>query len=339
MEITERRRLKELAANKEMEIAEQRRLKELAAKREMEIAAQSRLKEEVAEKQDESKAKVPENRPVPVIEDLKMLPLLPAIATPRITEEVKTFISQVNHRPSQEIIDEPKVVAEGPKEVVEEVKEVAEEPKEVVEEPKEVAEEIKEAAEEPKELPFSNIWEDNVEVIKNSDPVPASAVMSPVVLILSLFAFLIIVSSIFSETWVDAVVTKLNALIIYGSFVALSIIQEPYTAVGTVLNTHDYKVSLQGDLVVLYSLELLIILSALLAFFKKTTWINSGVVFMTMVPIVIIINIFRVVVACGLALNYGIPFADMCFHSDLVGFVFLFVVLGLISVEFLFSSD
>ena len=197
-------------------------------------------------------------------------------------------------------------------------------------------EEIKRFSSEPSD-PI--VKEEKVNAYKSSNPIPANAITGFLALILSLITFFFIVSSKFLEFWVVALVAKLNALIVHGSFFVLSIIQGACTLEGPILNTYYYKTSLQGDLVAFYSLELLIILAALFAFLKKTACIKKGVVLISLIPLAIIANIFRVVVAFGLALNYGAACADRYFHGVLVGFVFILIILGLILLESLFFSD
>jgi exosortase/archaeosortase family protein len=62
-------------------------------------------------------------------------------------------------------------------------------------------------------------------------------------------------------------------------------------------------------------------------------------VLMSLIPIAIVANIVRVVWACGIALNYGNNTADHYFHGLLAYFVFIFIVLGLMLIEFLSSPD
>jgi exosortase/archaeosortase family protein len=174
---------------------------------------------------------------------------------------------------------------------------------------------------------------------KSEKPIPANAITGFLTLILLSITLFFIVSSKFSEFWVNTLVVKLNALIVYGSFFVLRIIQGACTAEGTVLNTHYYKISLQGDLVALYSMELLIIFAALFIFFQKTTWIKRGVVFISLFPLAIIANIFRVVVAFGLALNYGTAYADRYFYGVLVVLVFIFIALGLLFLDYISSPE
>lgn len=243
----------------------------------MEITEQRRLEQDAAAKELESKTKTSENKPAPVLQDLNPPLLLPVTDNPRIIEEIKTFTSQVNVRPSQEI--------------------------------------------------------------KKKDPLPDDVIRGLFVFILSLPVFLFMVSFKFPESWVNTVAAKLNAVIVDGSFFVLSIIQVSCTVMGAVLKSHHYKVSLQGDLVAFYSIELLIVFAALFALAQKTTWIKRGVIFISLIPLAIIANICRVLLACGLALNYGIISADRYYHGILVGFVFIFIVLGLMFFAFLFSPD
>ena len=183
------------------------------------------------------------------------------------------------------------------------------------------------------------IKEEVAEDIKSEINIPAKSIIGISTLILSLIAFFLIVSSRFSEALVNPVVDRLNALIVYGSYFVLNILQGASVSKGDILSTHYFKLSLQGDLTVLYSLELLIAFAALFIFFQKTAWAKWGRVFMALIPVAVIANIFRVVMAFGLAMNDGPAFADRNFHGILVGVVFVVILLGLMFFEYLTSSD
>ena len=180
---------------------------------------------------------------------------------------------------------------------------------------------------------------ENSGAIKSENHIPAHSIAGIIVLILSLIAFFLIVSSKYSEPWVNPVVAKLNALIVYGSFFVLNILQGASSVQGAVLSTHYYKISIQGDLVAFYSLELLIAFAALFTFFQKTAWEKWGKVFLALIPLAVIAYIFRVVMAFGIALNNSFGLADRCFHGILTGIVFAIILLGLMFFEYLSSSD
>jgi exosortase/archaeosortase family protein len=189
-------------------------------------------------------------------------------------------------------------------------------------------------------LPLSvPVNEENAEAIKSENYIPAHSIAGIIVLILSLIAFFLMVSSKYAETLVDPAVAALNTLIVYGSFFVLNILQGASSVQGVILNTHYYKISLQGDLAALYSLELLIAFAALFAFFQKTALVKWGKVFLALVPLAVIANIFRVVMAFGIALNNSPALADRCFHGILTGIVFAIILLGLMLFEYLSSSD
>jgi exosortase/archaeosortase family protein len=194
-------------------------------------------------------------------------------------------------------------------------------------EPAPVAEEIK-----------PPVIEEKTEAAKSEVQIPAKNIAGVIVLILSIIVFFLIVSSRNSAFWVDPLVAQLNALIAFGSFCVLRILQGA-TLQGAVLSTHYYKVSLQGDLTAVYSLELLIAFAALFIFFQRSAWNKWGRVFMALVPLAVIANIFRVVMAFGYALNYGTGVADRYFHGILVAIVFIILLLGLMFFEYLTSSE
>ena len=183
------------------------------------------------------------------------------------------------------------------------------------------------------------IREEKIEPVVNEVQIPAKNIAGVVVLILSIIVFFLIISSKNSEAWVAPLVAELNALIVLGSFCVLNILQGASITQGVVLKTHYYTISLQHDLVALYSLELLIAFAALFIFFHRAEWNKWGKVFMALVPAAIIANIFRVVMSFAYALNYGAEVADRYFHGILVGIVFVIIIAGLMFFEYLSSSE
>ena len=188
------------------------------------------------------------------------------------------------------------------------------------------------------ELPVSSVQEEKAEAVESEKIVPANAVAGSLVYILILIALLVFFFKL-PAAWVSASAIKLNTLIAYGSFLFLSVIQGPCVVNGTVLNTSYYNIALQGDLVAFYSIELLIVFALLFAFFQKMTRVKRGLVFISLIPLAVIANIARVVMACGLALNDGSASADRYFHGVLAGSVFVIIIIGLIFLEYLSSPE
>jgi len=180
---------------------------------------------------------------------------------------------------------------------------------------------------------------ENIKSVQRVAPIPVNIITGALVFILSLVFFLLIVSSKFAEPWAAHLTDKINTLIVNGALYVLNNIQGVSAAKGEALSTVYYKISLHGDWVAFSSLELLVIFAALFVFFQKTDWKKRAVVFLAMVPLAIIANIFRLVVAFGVALNCGPAVADRYFHEILVACVFVFIILGLMLLEFLFFSD
>jgi len=183
------------------------------------------------------------------------------------------------------------------------------------------------------------IKEEKTEAIKNEVQIPAKTIAGVIILIFLIIAFFLIVSSKNSGPWMDPLIARLNALIVFGAFCVLNILQGASIAQGVILKTHYYMLSLQGDMVALYSLELLIAFAALFIFFHRAEWNKWSKVFMALVPLAVIANILRLVLAFGYALNYGTGIADRYFHGILVGIVFIIILLGLVFFEYLTSSE
>lgn len=171
-------------------------------------------------------------------------------------------------------------------------------------------------------------------------PIPqVTARPGSLVILIGLSALFLILSFIFPQNWMDTLAAKLNGMVIHGSYLVLNIIQGNCRVQGGSLVTHYYKVSLQGDLTSFYSVGLLFIFAVLFSSIQKGSWIKKVKVFISLVPLALVANMIRVLWACGLALNYGIVSADQYFRGVLVDFVFVFIILGLIFLEFLFISD
>jgi len=161
----------------------------------------------------------------------------------------------------------------------------------------------------------------------------------PLIFVVLIAVILLTVYLNFPESLIMQISSRINDVVILGSAVILNILQGANTVQGNVLNVYYYRVTLQGDLIAFYSLELLIVFTTLFAFIQKTSWIKRSIVFISLAPLAVGANIFRVLMACGIALNDGGVMADRFFYGYLVVFVFVFVVLGLFFLEFLNSPD
>jgi len=180
---------------------------------------------------------------------------------------------------------------------------------------------------------------EQVKAIPTRVPNLIQARLGPVTLIMWGVAFLLMFYSKYSAIWIGGLSAKLNTLIVGVSVFLLKILQGSCSMDGLVLNANYYKLSLQGDLTALYALELLIVFAVLFAYFQKTTRQKRGIVFAALIPLGILANVLRVLWACGLALNEGVKAADRFFHGILMGFVFIFIILGLIILESFSSSE
>jgi len=169
--------------------------------------------------------------------------------------------------------------------------------------------------------------------------VSADAVIKPLILVVSLIIFFWAVSFKSLEPWVRFLENGLNDLVIYGSFLILKLLQGSCEVHGALLNTRYYQVSLQGDPTAFYSLEMLIAFAVLFVYFQKTSLSKRAAILISLVPLAIAVNILRVVTACGLALNYGAAVVDQYFYNVLAAGVYVLIVLGLLFLESLSSTD
>jgi exosortase/archaeosortase family protein len=202
-----------------------------------------------------------------------------------------------------------------------------------------IEEEIKEEAKEEVKEELNEGYKEEYKEVPKRGLKWDIALTGRVFFILSLTVLILAAFFEFPKSWEHAIADKINTAIVYVTFLILNLIHGPCSLEGVGLNTHYYKISLQGDLVVFYSLELIIIFAVLFAFVQKTTWTKSGMIAILLVPLAMVANLFRLLWACGIALNYGPVTADRYFHGALVGFVFIFIVLGLTILEYLFFPD
>jgi exosortase/archaeosortase family protein len=295
------------------------------------LAEKRRLKEEAeeareaAERENAAKTNISENKAVPIEEDLKPPLLLSTTNTPQINEEVSTIDSQVQIGPPQENTDVVDLTAPL-------LISTTDTPQ--------INEEVKTFISQVQIRPCHDLTiVEPIEEDESKNPIPNNANKLFLIFNLSLTAFLLMVSFKLPEPWLNSAAAKLNSMILYGSFFIFSVAQQPCSVVGSVLNMQSYKISLQGDLIAFYSLQLLIFLAVLMIFVQKTTWEKRAMVFISLFPLALVANIIRVIWACGIALNYGTATADRYFHGLLAVFVFIFIVIGLILFEFLASSD
>jgi len=168
---------------------------------------------------------------------------------------------------------------------------------------------------------------------------PPIASRSILFLNLALASFLLVISLKFPASWVNSISETLNSMIVYFSSLAFNVAHLPCDINGVVFSTPYYRISLHGDLAAYGAAELLMFFAVFFALIQKTTWTKKVTVFLTLIPLVLVAGVFRLLWACGLALNYNKALADQCFHGALVNFVLVFVVLGLIFIELMFSPD
>jgi exosortase/archaeosortase family protein len=176
-------------------------------------------------------------------------------------------------------------------------------------------------------------------VSKAPSPGIANMIVGGLVFMFSSVFLLLVFPMEVSTVWMNAVVHQLNAWTVNGGYLVLKMLQGPCTLEAGILKTPYYKVSLDGDMLVFYSIEILLIFVSLFAFMQKMTWIKRALIFICMLPLAIGANIFRLVMACGLAMNYGILAADRHFNGILIGVVFIIIIVALMILEYIFSSD
>lgn len=115
---------------------------------------------------------------------------------------------------------------------------------------------------------------ENVKVMRDKSSILVIDLTVFLVFVLSFMTFFLLPFIKFPGSWVNIAAAKLNGVVLYGSSFVLKIIQGSCFIMGSVLNTYYYKISLQGDRVAFYSLELFMVYAVL--FFSKDNMDKAG---------------------------------------------------------------
>ena len=139
--------------------------------------------------------------------------------------------------------------------------------------------------------------------------------------------------------WVNQAAEFLNGLILKGSFYVLSIPHVVSRIQNSTLILHNYKISLLGDWVSVYSLGISSVISLLLAIVITTTYIKRIFILVSFVPLALAANIFRIVFISGTFFNYGPQVADHYFKDITHFLVMITIVVGLTWFALLFRTE
>lgn len=128
---------------------------------------------------------------------------------------------------------------------------------------------------------------------------------------------------------VDAITMPLKTLATDGSYFLLKLIGLPVSLSGAILRVGSYDFFVAESCSGYRSMVTLLALGSLYAYLQKTTLTKKWIIFLSVIPLGIAGNIFRIFVT-GLIGHYvGIKYAEGFFHEFSGAVVFLIAILGL----------
>ncbi len=128
---------------------------------------------------------------------------------------------------------------------------------------------------------------------------------------------------------VDAVTMPLKMLATQASYSLLKLVGLPVSLNGAILRVGTYDFFVSEACSGYRSMVALLALGALYAYLQKTTLIKKWVIFLSVIPLGIAGNIFRIFITGCIGHYVGIRYAEGFFHEFSGAVVFLIAILGL----------
>jgi exosortase len=129
---------------------------------------------------------------------------------------------------------------------------------------------------------------------------------------------------------IDTLTMPLKNIATAGSYFLLKLVQLPVSLHGAILKVGNYDFFVADACSGYRSIVALIALGSLYAHFQKTTLIKKWIIFLSVIPLGIIGNIFRIFITGCLGHYVGIQYAEGFFHEFSGAVVFLVAILGLV---------
>lgn len=131
---------------------------------------------------------------------------------------------------------------------------------------------------------------------------------------------------------IDTVTMPLKTIATAGSYFLLKTAQLPVSLHGAILRVGNYDFFVADACSGYRSMVTLLALGALYAYLQNTTPAKKWLIFMSVVPLGIAGNIFRIFLTGCLGHYVGIQFAEGFFHEFSGAVVFLIAIFGLVAV-------
>ncbi len=141
------------------------------------------------------------------------------------------------------------------------------------------------------------------------------------------------------DAWTAALSAQLNAVIVHGTAWLLTALQVPSSTEGAFLNIPKYTIPLHGDMTVFYSTVLLAGFAAPYAYIQSASTVKRWAILASLIPLAFSINILRLVLTAGFAMNFGVMSADSNFHGVLEKLVYVLTILGVMITASLLQND
>ncbi len=129
---------------------------------------------------------------------------------------------------------------------------------------------------------------------------------------------------------IDAITLPLRQISTYGSYLILKISQLPVEVYGSILKVGNHEMFIADACSGFRSISTLIALGALYAYFQEGSLKKKWGIFLSVVPLGIIGNIFRIVLTGLISHFFGVQYAEGFFHEASGAVLFIFTVIGLI---------
>lgn len=138
---------------------------------------------------------------------------------------------------------------------------------------------------------------------------------------------------------IDTLTMPLKKMATTGSYFLLKLMQLPVTLHGAILKVGNYDFFVADACSGYRSMVTLIALGSLYAHLQKTTLIKKWIIFLSVIPLGIVGNIFRIFITGCLGHYVGIRYADGFFHEFSGAVVFLIAILGLVLIADRLTKD
>lgn len=131
---------------------------------------------------------------------------------------------------------------------------------------------------------------------------------------------------------IDTITFPLKKISTYGSYLLLKLLHVPVVVFGAILKIKEHELFIADACSGFRSIVTLLALGALYAYYQETSTKKKWAIFLSVIPLGIMGNIFRIALTGLISYHIGARFAEGFFHTFSGGVLFVFTVLGLIGI-------